>query len=342
MKFGKKKKNRKNQHFHNARSVDNIKESLRIIKNGVIIRGTEESDSTDFGDDEDEGNEKFRNGLMKNPSFYHKKILINNKYIDYIVARVNNTDIYHSSFNSLTGNQWIENFLVDTYLKKKYENIEKVQIEPFSIGTILFLGNLSKREIEEMSKNIEIRKKIIIFPIFEQNHFYCVIVDCNKETIIICDSNIIKKNEKKYYNQKFNIFLNTFKMFSEIYNAIHDNMDLKLPKMKHLIYDTCNKQSDNNNCGIYMFINIAQYVETESISINNKIDLVNIRKDIQTEIIKFSSPMHDSCLICGKNVNITGESIRCSKCHRYIHIDELNMIPKNIKISEKFYCPLCK
>lgn len=340
--WGKKKKNIANKHFSNAK-LPSETESLRVVKDGVIIRGTEESDSTDFGDDENENNMKFSNGLMKNPTFYYKQMKIKNKIIDFVVAKIHNREVSYNSFNSFTGNEWVENFVIDIYLKMKYENVKTVNIQPFAIGSILFLGNLTNNELKEMAKNFDPKAKILIFPIFEENHFYVIVVDCIKEMFAIADSMPVKKNEKKFYENKFNNFYNIFNHFSNEFNTNNSQSDFKFPmNLTKIVYENCNKQIDQNNCGIYMLIHIAQYIQKNCIYVDEKINLNSERKKIQKEILKSSDPMHDLCLVCGKNVNMYGDSVRCSLCHRYIHVEEIDTTSHDIKINEKFYCPLCK
>lgn len=337
-KWSKRRKRLSCKHFSKAR-VEKKKTPLRVVKGNVIIRGTAESESTDTGDDEDVNNTKFSNGLIKNPCHYHKQIIVGGKKINYVVAKFKNINMKSESYNTLTNNSWVENFLIDTYLDLKYSTSD-VQIQPFAFGSLLFLGNLSDLEIEAMAKNVVLHKSIIIFPIFDNNHFFVIIINCTEKTFIIADSSKEPNKFKNTYINKYNNMYNNFEMFLCFYNSEND-INFKVDYAKDF-FAKCNKQNDKFSCAIFMLIHIDQYISNKMITVDEKINLRDKRLECQSLLLRKSDPMHDNCLLCGLDVHLEGDSVRCSTCHRYIHGHELNIsVIKTIDVKKKFFCPLC-
>lgn len=84
---------------------------------------------------------------------------IENEFIDYVVAVVNNERIMYSAYNSMTENNWLENTILDIHLSFKNDH-PNVQIEKFYTGSFLQLANTTKSEIKTFSENFEWKNKL--------------------------------------------------------------------------------------------------------------------------------------------------------------------------------------
>lgn len=321
----------------------NLDNSSSINENSVIIRGSDVS--TLLGDDDDIENSKYSNHLMKNPDFYKSFYEINNIKKDYTVAIYKGEQIKASSFNTLRPNQWLENDLLDiclSILTKKLES--KIQVEKYHIGQLLFTTGISDREIVEIANNFELRHHILLLPTFDmtKQHFFLIMVDSLKKKFVIFDSakfdNDLKISIIPYYEKIYSKYLILAKAYNN--NIRNSRGNLFLPtSLKKVFFPRCLKQDGNDDCGIFVILFVEQILKTESYKLE-KVDVVKTRSDLQHDILKYSDSMIDICLMCGKETS--GETIRCSSCHRYFHGKEINVNIKNFDVTKQFICFLCK
>lgn len=306
-----------------------------------VVYGASDSSSTDIGDDNDKNNIMFSNNLIKNPKYYSQKIFINNtEHDNYLIAIHDQTRILFDSFNSFSGSSWVENEMIDVYLNTVAPAYKHCQIEKFQFGSILFLAKLSNKQIAEMTENFVLKNKVVLFPIFDVNHFYLIIIDCEKKEFIIADN-------RKYSTTtiKYNKFYTIFSKFSKHYNSKVDDYqnELKFPNILEKIFSPqCNKSDSQTDCGIYLLLHAEQYMKNKQLIVEN-INIPQKRLDIQKSILKHSANMHCQCLMCGENLNLpgAGSSVRCSICNRWMHDYEIGQIRETINTANKFICPVC-
>ena len=120
-------------------------------------------------------------------------------------------------------------------------------------------------------------------------------------------------------------------------------VQVKFPsKLKPTFFPShCYKQKGNNDCGVFMLLHANEILMNKSIKPKN-FNILQQRRQIQKDLLKASEYMQESYLICGENVNLSGNSIRCSRCQRYMHDNEIDVDIQMLDLSKPFIARCAK
>lgn len=188
-----------------------------------------ETEDTIYGDDNHSENKKFSNNLLNDAEYYSTLYTIKEEYVDYVVSLHNSEKLKYSTYNSVAGENWLENTILDIlYLSLKERN-ERIQLEKFYMCSFLQLLNTKDFELKMLADSFILTITILIIPIFHSQHFYACIIDYNKKEFTIIDSGVTEnKDQRESAERRFNILYQNFDLFSNYYNQMQSKT-LQIP-----------------------------------------------------------------------------------------------------------------
>lgn len=251
-----------------------------------------------------------------------------------------------SDFDRLTGNRWLNNFVIDVCLTLKvFElGLKNVEVLPCEIVVSLLEKKYYGEFIQEKIAITENSTVILPWNV-NGNHWIVVIIDfCTNKCTIMDPINPVDVNNRMSEN-RFKHLCKELKS-SCVYG---DRKEFPTLTLVSCTREHVPEQTDTYNCGVF----IIYYVFTvlSKLNFDHQFNPSEYRIFLKHFLLQHSDNVNDMCLYCNRlsekhDRDIDDSAVTwvsCSKCCRWI---VTNCIPEEDRLdnyeSNDFYCLLCK
>uniref|UniRef100_A0A2S2N8Z0 Ubiquitin-like protease family profile domain-containing protein n=1 Tax=Schizaphis graminum TaxID=13262 RepID=A0A2S2N8Z0_SCHGA len=297
----------------------------------------------------------YQNMLPKDLTYYKRIKMPKNK--DYLVGIYNYiprdqnceimTELYISDFDTLSGENWLCNFVIDICLLSYAHKINLKNTHILSCNCVTQL--MEKSEIgEEHDKITFNHNSMVIMPWLVNNNSHWILVFINfktKQCYIVDPSSPYDMNDR-IPKLRFK------KLFEKLKsNVTYGNDEQQCPSLTPIVCPLENIpiQKDTFNCGVYVIYYAFTIMDSSKFSLD--FDPNIHRKYLKTYLLENSEDMTNICLYCNchsdkhrcHQEDECVEWVSCSVCCRWIAI---NCIPEKDRTvnydTNDFFCLLCK
>lgn len=242
-------------------------------------------------------------------------------------------------FFTLKDKNWIDGKIIDCFAISLLNSTSNSIAYIPTNYTYYMIGDFyeKRKDANWRMYNIKnVNSDIMLLPYLYNSHWYLLIINLNKNTILHLDPKYLKSPDKK---RAITVFKNYLKESSLLYNSDKKMCDKPFREI------TCTDrplQNDAYNCGIYVIYYINCIIRNELFDKNFKLN--DYRTTIAEILLTSSKCMKEVCQYCFnvKNVSL----VMCNTCRRWVHQLCLRKIfNDNTNWDDpkaKYRCLLCK
>ena len=296
----------------------------------------------------------YENMLPKDLTYYKPIRLPKNKHYlvvkySYLLSSYKNCnildDLYFPDFDTLSGENWLCNFVIDICLFSYAFNLRLENAHILSCNDVQWL--LRKRVVGEVHNKITFNQNsMVILPWLIGRHWIIVFINFNTKECYIMDPISPYDTESRASKDRFN---RVFKILKS--DVIYGDGTHECPSLTQIPcpFENVPKQNDAFNCGVYIIYYAFKFMDNSKFSL--EFDPNTYREYLKTYLLENSEDMTNICLYCNWHSDRHScqlddeyvEWVSCSRCCRWIAI---NCIPKEDRIVNyaigDFFCLLCK
>lgn len=255
-------------------------------------------------------------------------------------------ELYFSDFDTLSGEGWLSNFLIDICLASKAQIDGLKDIQILSCNTMIQFQREKKEISEKHDKLITLKHDcMVILPwLVGCSHWIIAFIDFRARQCYIMDP-------LDPYDIDGRISKNRFK---ELTDALKSNVNFDNERDFLLEFIACPfvnvpKQADGFNCGVFVLYYAFTIMNKSNFSL--QFDKIGYRDYLKKYLLANSEDMTNICLYCSHHSDkhrphindLCVEWVSCTSCCRWAAI---KCIPVEDRIenyeANDFFCLLCK
>ncbi|KAM0677608.1 SUMO1 sentrin specific peptidase 1 [Binucleata daphniae] len=208
----------------------------------------------------------------KTKNYKDLKMFLYFQFKKHVIQKLYTYKIYRSDLKVLTPNKWLNDKIINSYLKMLYCNNNK-----FYLLTTYFYPQLVKRgynSVKSWTRNINLfAYKYIIIPVFVPGHWMLAVVDTENYDVTVYDS---------LHNSRDYVANNIKQWIQNEYYKMHN----KVQEFACYVPKNIPKQQNGDDCGVFVIYFAKKYCEGKEIC-HNTPQIVNtyiLRVQIMHEI----------------------------------------------------------
>ncbi|CAG9764290.1 unnamed protein product [Ceutorhynchus assimilis] len=270
--------------------------------------------------------EFFDNGLVNDFNYYLADIKKPIYICFYADAPCEIRELTKEDLITLTGTQWLNNFVVDICLYI-FNNENIFNVITCNLSKIILCDGIVNDYILQQIQIFE--NDTVIMPFLINNNHYCLaLCDFEKNELTYMDpfgnENMTSHPAKIYKN-----FLN----FLEKYKVVNKSSPICTNNWK-LVFKEHANQRDSHNCGVYIIYYFSQLTTYQPM--NQEINVNHFRRNLLFKLLERSDDVKNRCIYCGNRT--IDNVIQCHFCKRHFH-KKLGCL--NVAEFKQGICDLC-